>query len=1371
MKSRWKVNGRAPGAAPRLALALVLLLCAALGAGAQSFTLSVVDETGAPVPEYRWLLQEDRTYDITPGVSADLSHGFHRSYSPPVATGTQANAAITVPDAAKRYLVSVLPSAGASMSGAAVPANVTPGSLITVRVHTHPLPTAQISVFVFEDNFPINNIPDQPEERGLAGFKITLEDAGGRYGISAGAQMMDAFGNPLGTVYGADGNVVKMGDGVITTDADGYALIQNLSPGKYGVSVVPPAGESWMQTSTIEGTRINDAWVKAGEPPVFVEFGPPGVHAFFGFVKPMRDSTFFTGTGQISGRVVNLHNARPPQFLFSPGHPIPEPWIALNSGPAGTGRGVYAGPANEDSTFAIGGIPAGTYELVIWDKNLDLIISARNVTLADGEVLAMGDVPLFNWFGRLESTVFEDTDQDGFRDPGEAGISDQAVNIRFRDGSLYQSFATDTEGFVPFDEVFPFFNWLVAEVDYTRYKATGATIIVDGGGPVLPDQGWDYPSRDVLTPQPQMNPDGTAAINPNTGNNLSRTEQGPVLLEAFQVFLGQTNVIEWGKAPYSPGENGGISGIVYYASTRAENDPALAVGEPWEPGIPRVQVNLYRDSLADGIIDDADGNGLIEKADVDNYPFDWSKGGAMGPEDVNNAGGSGFDKGDALQVAWTDSWDDALPSGAQGDNGPGFESLDAFDGLRNFNQVRPGVFDGGYAFSGLPADTYIVEAKAPPGYELVKEEDKNVDFGDQFVGPTVPVDGNPAMPGGAPDNPAPSQGALDKRPVAVGDLRVVPAELSLFPGIPAPFAGQLRPLPDRKQVKLVDGLNAAADFFLFTYVPVAAQIVGFILDDTANEFDPRAPQFGEKYAPPFLPISVRDWVGNVVTYTVSDRYGAYNALVPSTYTANMPAPSGFSPHMLTVVINDPSHPTVAHNKKYSQFSYTFQYMPGTTTYLDTPVMPIAAFAGPDQFAADVEFADGTPVVKQVDGGPYVPSTNVPITIQSLGNVTVPNPAWDGVSSVPATVTRDYGFGDTPGTVTINGTPLTNLSWTAASITGTVAPGTTSGQLVVTRSNGSSSMLGITVTIGPLGLGPTGLDRAVIPVGAGQSIQAAIDGANPGDLILVGPGTYSEMLIMTRPVQLQGWGAGSTFINAVQVPSEKIATWRSKIAALWTAGAFDLLPAQELLFAGIEPALAAVEGAGVSVFARNTTPDQGGFGPVARARIDGFTIEGASTGGGVFVNGYARFLEVSNNRIRQNSGNQGGGVTVGHPALVLQTAAGLVNQDAENDFIRIHNNQIVANGGLTGAGGGVALYTGAQGYQVTDNLIRRQLQPGQWRWRRAPGPQRRGLDREKPRPVQPVLLPGIHGVGRRHLHRWRGAPCARGPDRGHGTRDG
>ena len=93
--------------------------------------------------------------------------------------------------------------------------------------------------------------------------------------------------------------------------------------------------------------------------------------------------------------------------------------------------------------------------------------------------------------------------------------------------------------------------------------------------------------------------------------------------------------------------------------------------------------------------------------------------------------------------------------------------------MRNWNQVRPGVFDGGYAFSEydagplcgasrsvrprwhkiqafytsvrtgaraaklpeawlLPSD-YIVEATTPPGYKALREHHKNVDFGDAWA--------------------------------------------------------------------------------------------------------------------------------------------------------------------------------------------------------------------------------------------------------------------------------------------------------------------------------------------------------------------------------------------------------------------------------------------------------------------------------------------------------------------------------------------------------------------------------------------------------------------------------------------------------------
>ena len=90
-----------------------------------------------------------------------------------------------------------------------------------------------------------------------------------------------------------------------------------------------------------------------------------------------------------------------------------------------------------------------------------------------------------------------------------------------------------------------------------------------------------------------------------------------------------------------------------------------------------------------------------------------------------------------------------------------------YDGMRIWNQVRDGVFDGGFGFvdycpAGLAADgscnpdparagsidpvplppgRYMLEGVAPYGYEHQKEEDKNVDFGDLLVPGTL---ANPA---------------------------------------------------------------------------------------------------------------------------------------------------------------------------------------------------------------------------------------------------------------------------------------------------------------------------------------------------------------------------------------------------------------------------------------------------------------------------------------------------------------------------------------------------------------------------------------------------------------------------------------------------
>ena len=71
----------------------------------------------------------------------------------------------------------------------------------------------------------------------------------------------------------------------------------------------------------------------------------------------------------------------------------------------------------------------------------------------------------------MDNKVFYDANENGIRDTDEMHVfPEQAINLRFRDGSLYQTLPTDNSGNAPLEEVFPFFNWLVAEVDFPGSK-------------------------------------------------------------------------------------------------------------------------------------------------------------------------------------------------------------------------------------------------------------------------------------------------------------------------------------------------------------------------------------------------------------------------------------------------------------------------------------------------------------------------------------------------------------------------------------------------------------------------------------------------------------------------------------------------------------------------------------------------------------------------------------------------------------------------------------------------------------------------------------------------------------------------------------
>ncbi len=499
------------------------------------------------------------------------------------------------------------------------------------------------------------------------------------------------------------------------------------------------------------------------------------------------------------------------------------------------------------------------------------------------------------------------------------------------------------------------------------------------------------------------------------------------------------------------------------------------------------------------------------------------------------------------------------------------------------------------------------------------------------------------------------------------------------------MGGQVRPLCDRKQVEVSPGKNASADFFIFTEVPKAARNVGFVNNDLTAEFNINTPHFGEKASPSWIPVSYKDYLGNEITRVYTDEYGSYNALLPSTFTANIPSPSGMSPNMITIVLNDPFLPDGSidpfYDPNYSVTPWTFQFMPGTTTYTDTPLVPVGAFPGYPNGNLDINPPDKTPVIASVlgpTGGPVACNVGDIITLTSAGSVNVPNPYYNpnSVGSKPYVI-RDYGFGNVVGTVTLNGVPLTIISWTNYTITAQIPSGVTSGQILVTRGDSKqTSKRSVNFYIDF----SNNLCSNAIYVTSGQSIQSAVDDAIPGSTIFVGPGTYNENIIIYKPLKIIGSGE-STIISSNPTPSTRLSAWHDKLKSLLnladTAG-YVPKEAPGFMFIGNVP------------LANGGAP----FGAANPSSIENFVITGSVSGGGIYVDNNVSYLTINNNIIRGNKGIYGGGIVIGTPGLGV---------GSNNSNITITNNTIVKNSGVQG-GGGINIYAGTDNYIIKNNLI-------------------------------------------------------------------
>jgi Bacterial Ig domain len=1314
-------------------------------------------------------------------------------------------------DPNKRYYISILPGDAANPfigGNASAPKNCTAGSgtpdnlntdcghgmggapiaigqtAVTVFTQPSPYPPGKLTVFVFEDDNPLNGEHDagggidvlSPSEPGLGGFEVTLFDDAGGTGDATGQPTYDMFNMPLtnslaGTIdpmtgmdacplstqvtanatqkgfdatpdqcsanpnaKGCQRGVVGMivtcpkyeSDGITLSPMAGQAVINNLYQGRYGVVATPGAdriarGEEWLQTNTLDGQKAHDSFLRIGEPAYFQEFGPAGYHVTIGFANPTiinaRKASLCpiarNCRNEVKGHVTTARMSRPPdERLYGSGSrdsfSFTQCYASLGDP---DGEDFAFVKCDGDGNFDFTSIPEGNWKLTIFDQWNDQIVDGIStpvgLTTTSG-VTDLKEVAVHQWQANIYTRTFIDQDGngvsnvDGQGNPTEPGLALVATNIRFRDGSFSNFNSTDLNGFAGFNEVFPLFSWYTIETDTTRYKSTGVHVVYDAGGPTdttcgaaggcgssaigahmantyeanplpaaLSVPGAVYCAEGADCSSSAASFAAGTPLPSSTSNHSTGRIDPPFWFGSYgwQGFSGQNSFLEFAKKQFADKENGGIHGHVVYASTRPFDDPQLLLQLSWEPLVPHVQVNLYREDIAaDGVTPTLT---LVDFTQTSSFD-DWAQG--FRSDNVPNMNCPGQSNTDIFFFALQNqpNYLDWYQNGNNAKTLPNSSQFKCYDGMHNWNQLQPAPYDGMYSFPSvtgldphtgkptgsnctgcipnpdstdhyragapmLPAGKYVVEVVVPPGYELVKEEDKNILIGDNFIAPVVQQFGGLGsiyiMPDQAslgaynpnnPINPTTDLGAVPRHEgdtgsveqfwPCVGEARIVPDFISLYPGSGenAPFAGATRNLCDRKEVALTDQMSALVKFYIFTPTHIAAHFTGIITDDFTAEFDPFSPQFGEKFAPANLPVAIKDWTGNETSRVYSDMFGAYTGLNYSTWEVNPPNPTGYGPTMMVTCMNDAgtgSTPDPMYQPNYSQFCYELPFMPGQTGYFDTPVVPTSAFSEGYNHA-DCNYPDATPAIREVDGdgvGPWVLAAGHNLTITALGDMPVDSYGYSGpqVTMSPYNqqkVTRHYGFGSTPAgcpstpgaqckNVALVGTdgiphPLTGVSWSDTTITGTVPGGVPNcavqqqaqykgstaqcGELVITTAAGKSSVDTVTVTIG--GKAPT-------HVAATASVQDAIDAASPGDLLILDPScsavpctkdaattdpqtkitTYSnsrsahnELLIMWKPIRLQGVGAVSTIINANTHPAgvTKMDQWRQKMVCLF-----------------------------------------------------------------------------------------------------------------------------------------------------------------------------------------------------------------------------
>ncbi len=1139
--------------------------------------------------------------------------------------------------------------------------------IVTVGMQPYPLPLATLRMQVFEDT-STNGQYDPQIEHGLAGFVGHISDV-------LAEVTTDWFGNPLCTQYVMVGGhpdpdqPIPGTGGKCLSDANGVITIPNLGPNRYSASVVPSDGQKWIQTATLEGAHDWDTWPMEGDqgydPELIVNGGAVPV-VQIGFVQPTALPNISSIHGEIKGRVVSVKSYLPPAGGDTFEGPVDRPWVALTNLLLPGDPLVYAGRGNADGTFDIQHVPNSDYQITFWDQEQNLLLSAGTVVVANGQVVDMGDFALSHWFSELEGTVFIDYNRDGHQDPGEPGLPGQPVALKSRDNSLVDAgqrvSITDNNGHYKFKQVYPYGYWTVEEVYNDRYYTTGATYQADNQPTetVVPTQGG-------FVDVPVLNQDGLSAR------------------------------LDWGVHPYETNPdviaegfptNGGIVGTVVYNATRNELDARFSATEDYEAGIPGLTVNLWTPVACT----------QISKADPNCGP---TSSGARGPGRPGwklDSDGSYF-KGTQLDTYTTETFDrptDCLARDADGNPvvqeflPPDTGGHDCLDAPLMGNQGKPGedfpFVNGNYGFGGLTPGDYLVEVVVPddafgrPMFKVSTEEDLNVFTGDTFV-PQVPP-----PPCAGPLHTVDVEGLGPDGPDAVHNPGLVDAGGS-------PYEGQQMPLCNMKLVPVKNGKSIAPIFSYFTDVPLPGRLFGAMVEDLALGTNPKELFYGEKAGIPNAPIGIYDFSGRLAYTLHTDPNGFFEVLLPSTSSYNCPLPAGPCPSVWRLVGNDPGQPGAPnpdYNPQYRTLSSNWQVWPNLTLLADVALLPTAA-------------------VLEIPGTQNTHPAACLLTADTPQLFAVSQPYVNGSGSFTIDG-QGFGAQGPNSKVTLDGTALTiGAIWNNTHIDVTVPSGTPAGphQLMITADNGKTTVNGLTFHVLGTGYNPT-----VFEIGPGKTyttIQSALEAAasTAQALVVVYPNTpgtftplgdYYESIVVHSPVKLQGVGPGGvrgdgsfvlgSIINGQGFANTNFPAWQALVEGLKASPGWS---GNQNIY----------EGQVVYVLARDAQ-----FGAAYKAAIDGLTIAGGDEfgypstqafyvvqGGGLFVNAYARNLQITNNVFQSNGGSYGGAIRIGTPAV----------GDNQNDNIRIANNRVIANGGsnLTGA---IGLFAGTENYEIANNDI-------------------------------------------------------------------